>query len=202
MNGFDLIIVPDPEEAEAAELYVEGTVGGKPYRFLLDTGAARSRVEWDDYTAPFTSAEKNDSSGVFARSSEDIITVPDITVGPIAKKNFTLVRLGEPSSGRGNLIGMDLLKDFSCHFLFDENRVLVDEHDATSLLQNLYLGPSFIRMWMLSSSPPTPMRYGIPGPALPLPIEFCRQHRLLSGSGAVVGHGFNREPQWIHRCMS
>lgn len=51
MNEFKLIIVPDEEDAEAAEVLVDGTIGGNYYRFLLDTGAARSSVRFDDYTA-------------------------------------------------------------------------------------------------------------------------------------------------------
>ena len=51
MNGFDLIIKPDEEDADAAEVLVDGTVGGNHYHFLLDTGAARSSVAFDDYTS-------------------------------------------------------------------------------------------------------------------------------------------------------
>src|SRR5438093_11227110 len=66
MSGFDLIIKPDEEDAEAAEVLVDGTIGGYKYRFLLDTGAARTRVIFDDYTSTFDCIEKSDSSGVFA----------------------------------------------------------------------------------------------------------------------------------------
>ncbi len=126
MSEFKLIIIPDPEEPEAAEVYVDGTIAGRPYRFLLDTGAATSSVVWDDYTSEFGSIEKHDSSGVFARHSDDLIIVPSIEIGPVSKHNFMLARMAAPNSQRRNLIGMDLLKDFCCHFYFDENRVSVD----------------------------------------------------------------------------
>jgi hypothetical protein len=126
MNEFKLIVEPDADEAEAAQVFVDGTIGARKYRFLLDTGAARSSVMADDYTSTFTCTEQSDSSGVFAASSDDLITVPHIQVGPISKRNFTLVRTTDKDLRPGNLIGMDFLKDLCCHFFFDDNRVLVD----------------------------------------------------------------------------
>ena len=128
MSEFNLIIKPDPENAEEAEVYVDGTLDGRAYRFLLDTGAARSSIIQDEYTSQFDSLGKNDSSGVFAAVSDDLITVPRIVIGPISRQNFTLVRAAI-NPGVKNLIGMDLLKEFCCHFLFDEQRVLVDAED-------------------------------------------------------------------------
>src|SRR5689334_10562932 len=118
MNEIKLIIEPDAEEAEAAEVFVDGTVGGHTYRFLLDTGAARSSVMADDYTSAFACVEQSESSGVFAKSSDEFIMVPDIRVGPISKSNFTLARATQTDPHRGNLIGMDFLKDLRCQFLF------------------------------------------------------------------------------------
>lgn len=128
-NEFTLIIKHDDEDVEAAELFVDGTIGGRLYRFRLDTGAARSSVMFDDYTSGFGSDGTSTSSGVFANSSGDLIIVPNIDIGPIVKYNFTLVRAAGRDPGISNLIGMDLLKDFRCHFLFDENRVLIDAND-------------------------------------------------------------------------
>jgi hypothetical protein len=147
LNEFSLILKPDPDEAEAAEIYVDGKIGGRPYRFLLDTGAGKSSVINDEYTATFDSAEQHHSSGVFAKSSEDLIIVPSIEVGPILRENFTLVR-ADPIPGaaeRTSLIGMDLLKDFRLYFRFDQNRVSVDE-DAKALAfspQNLLMDERF-----------------------------------------------------------
>lgn len=144
MSGFDLIIKPDEEEVEAAFVLVDGTIGGSPYRFLLDTGAARSSVTFDDYTATFDSVGLSDSSGVFAASSQDLIQVPMIELGPISKKDFTLARMKAHDPKITNLIGMDLLKDFCCHFFFDEKRVVVtDEPEGGLLFQELMLGKKF-----------------------------------------------------------
>ncbi|RPJ36462.1 MAG: hypothetical protein EHM21_19160 [Chloroflexi bacterium] len=144
MSGFDLIIQPDVEEPEAAEILVDGAVGGRPYRFLLDTGAARSSILLDDYTAGFDSLGKHSSSGVFAAGSRDLIRVPVIALGPITRRDFTLTRIAEKDSEMRNLIGMDLLKDHCLHFFFDENRVAVDpEVEAGRLFQDLFLDQKF-----------------------------------------------------------
>lgn len=141
-----LIIERDEEDAEAALVFVDGTVGGNEYRFLLDTGTARSSVTLDGYTSQFASVGKVNSSGVFADSSDDLITVPSIEVGPISRDHFALVRVAGKDPAIANLIGMDLLKDHCCHFFFDENRVSVDPKDdfgAGGALQELSVDQKF-----------------------------------------------------------
>jgi hypothetical protein len=44
MGRLPLIVEPDPDGPGFASVYVDGTVAGRVYRFLLDTGAARSRL--------------------------------------------------------------------------------------------------------------------------------------------------------------
>jgi hypothetical protein len=143
MNGFDVIVQQDAEDADAAEVFVDGAIGGRPYRFLLDTGAARSCVRYDDYTATFASVGTDISSGVFAGGSRDLITAPGLTLGSISRTDFTLVRAAQGDTGRQNLIGMDLLNDLRCHFRFDERRVVVDAKDAGedhAAFEELFLG--------------------------------------------------------------
>jgi predicted aspartyl protease len=141
MNGFDLIVQPDAEDADAAEVFVDGAMGGRPYHFLLDTGAARSCVRYDDYTATFASVGSDTSSGVFAGGSRDLVNAPSLALGSISRTNFTLVRAAQGETERQNLIGMDLLKDLRCDFRFDERRVLVDEDtgDDSGSFEELFL---------------------------------------------------------------
>jgi len=142
MNGFDVIIQPDAEDADAAEVFVDGAIGGRPYRFLLDTGAARSCVRYDDYTATFASVGTDTSSGVFAGGSRDLVTAPSLALGSIVRSDFTLVRAAQEDTRRQNLIGMDLLKDLRCHFRFDERRVVTDEdgvEEDTAAFEEMFL---------------------------------------------------------------
>jgi predicted aspartyl protease len=146
MDEIKLIVEPDEEEPGAAAVFVDGMIGGHPYRFLLDTGAATTSVLTDDYLAAFDSLETKDSSGVFAPHSDDLITVPRIDVGPISKTDVTVARVATTNADIRNLIGMDLLKNFCCHFLFDEGRVLVSDDAGCSAgydLRPLLLGRKF-----------------------------------------------------------
>ena len=125
MSEINLIIQPDEEDIEAAEILVDVTIGTTKYRFLLDTGAARTSVVFDNYTSALDSLGKSNSSGVFAKISDDLVTLPSFDLGPISKKDLTVARTAGSGPGVRNLVGMDVLKDFCCHFLFDENRLLV-----------------------------------------------------------------------------
>jgi hypothetical protein len=151
MTGFDLIIQPDATEPDAAEVLVDGSIDGKPYRFLLDTGAASTCVTADPYIAQFESTQQRSSSGLFAKSNDDLITVPRLELGPISRQDFTLVRISGKHPRPQNLIGMDLLKDHRCHFRFDANYVDIDG-EATSegfqplLLDNKY--HPFVDVWL------------------------------------------------------
>jgi hypothetical protein len=138
MNKIDLIIEQDEEDIEAAEVLVDVKIGTRPYRFLLDTGAARTCVVYDSYTSTFESLRKSDSSGVFAKSSDDLITIPSLDLGPISKKNLTVSRVTGNSPGMRNLVGMDVLKDFRCHFLFQESRVLIDPIGVAESVGNFH----------------------------------------------------------------
>jgi hypothetical protein len=127
MSGFDLIVVPDNEDEDAALVFVDGRVDGRPYRLLLDTGAATTCLMRDDYTSSFPSQGAKKSSGVFAAAARgEIITIPRIELGPIVKSDFPVARIAAISDDIRSLVGMDLLKDVACHFLFDEGRVEVN----------------------------------------------------------------------------
>lgn len=146
MDWLELIVKQDDDEAEAAQIFVDGTIGPNAYRFLLDTAAARSGVMYDDYTSQLKSTGMSTSSGLFATGSEDLVTVPNIRVGPISRQDFTLVRAPNHFSGASNLIGMDLLKEWCCHFHFDENRVSITSNEEPTVdlaYQELVLDSTF-----------------------------------------------------------
>ena len=126
MDGFDLIVVPDDEDEDAALLFVDGAVGGRPYRFLLDTGAGCTSVRTDGYTASFARVGADCSAGLFGESlGEDLIVVPSVHLGPTARTDVTVARArGGPAGGA--VVGMDLLADHRLHLLFGERRAAVD----------------------------------------------------------------------------
>jgi predicted aspartyl protease len=133
LNVFNQIIVPDEEE---------GAIDGRSYRFLFDTGTGRTSVAYDDYTATLEAVEKRESSGAIAKQSNDLIVVPRLEVGSIVAENVTLARMAKGQPNVRNFLGMDMLKELACHFLFDENRILIvasTDLDASENLQPLSL---------------------------------------------------------------
>src|SRR5579864_8711373 len=125
MPDLQLIIVPDRDDPQGAEVLVDGRVGDRRYRFLLDTGASQSQIAFDEYTASFPRIDSVASSGVFGHASRDAIVVPSLVAGPIRAERFTLVRSPKGAAGGRSLIGMDLLKSYCLEFRFDEARVSV-----------------------------------------------------------------------------
>jgi gag-polyprotein putative aspartyl protease len=112
-----LIIEPDPDDPDFAAVLVEATVAGRPYRLLLDTGAARSQLDADEYTRALTPVDGNLSSGAFGgRVTDPVVTVTDLIAGPLRVPALDVTR---SEHGLGNLLGMDVLGQHRCHFRLD-----------------------------------------------------------------------------------
>jgi clan AA aspartic protease (TIGR02281 family) len=123
--------------------FVDGFVDKKSYRFVLDTGAAFTRLSYDDFTSNFKEEKLSESSGAFAKHSASLITVPSVQISSLYKKSVQVARAPKNSNDQ-NLLGMNFLKDFALYFQFRENKVTVlrDDRPNTSL-QDLFLGERF-----------------------------------------------------------
>ena len=126
MEVIDLLIKPDNNEPGAAEVLLQGKVDGRPRQFLLDTGAAHSSLRLDSQTSKFKALGSAESSGVFAANNYDIVEVESLELGPIVYRDLRLHRQQAGTPHGRNLIGMDLLRDHRCLFLFDEHRLILD----------------------------------------------------------------------------
>lgn len=129
MDYVDLIILPEEDEPEAAFVLVPVEIAGLRKEFLLDTGAATTCVVLHESNASLQSEGSVASSTVFTDGQHDIITVPNLTIGPINKTRFPVARTTSADPRLKNLIGMDLLKDYRCQFNFDENRLYLQQND-------------------------------------------------------------------------
>lgn len=116
---------------------VDGTIDGHPYRFVVDTGAARTHVVADAFTSGFPSLRRHDSSGAFAASNDVLIELPDVTVGSMHRGPIEVVRLPVGQPGGRNLLGMDVLKAYRCHFLFDQQRLVVGHSEPGGISHDL-----------------------------------------------------------------
>ena len=92
MGHIPMVIQPDPEDPEGAAVLVDGTIAGRAYRFILDTGSTRTQVEADDYTSGLHPIAADISSGSFASETYSIVTISDLAVGPVAAASLDVTR--------------------------------------------------------------------------------------------------------------
>lgn len=114
MTRIPLIIDAEPDDPEDVIVLVDGTVAGRPYRFVLDTGAWRSQLEADEYTCSLEAKPGEGSSGVFAPSSDPVVTVRDVAVGPLRAETLDVWRAEPVPPHPRNLLGMDVLSQYRC----------------------------------------------------------------------------------------
>jgi gag-polyprotein putative aspartyl protease len=133
-----LIIEPDPDDPDFASVLVEATVAGRPYRLLLDTGAARSQLDADEYTLSLSPVPGDGSSAAFGGQVTDpVVTITDLVAGPLWIPALDVTR----SERRlANLLGMDVLGQHRCHFRLAE-AVLDLEAPGYEASHELLVGP-------------------------------------------------------------
>ena len=128
MRHVPMIIEPEVGDPDSAAVRVDGTVAGRPYRFMLDTGAARTQLEADEYTRAL-SAEAGDSSlgALGGRSADPVVTVTDLVVGPLQAARLAVARVEPGGPAAHNLLGMDVLGRYRCHFRFGAGVLEVED---------------------------------------------------------------------------
>ncbi|HVB41882.1 MAG TPA: retropepsin-like aspartic protease [Streptosporangiaceae bacterium] len=114
MRRVPLIIEPDPDDPDFATVMVDATIAGRPYRLLLDTGAARTQLRTDAYTSALRPVGEGMSSASFGSSvTEPVVTVSDLAIGPLRLATLDVART---ERGLGQVLGMDVLSRYRCHF--------------------------------------------------------------------------------------
>jgi len=120
---------PDPDDPELWEPYIDGTVDGRPYRFLLDTGAGQTRILTDAAIAGLPAVGTKQSHGLFGAITDDLVTLESLAVGPFARSDITVVRTVRDD--RPSLVAMDVLADMA--MVLDLGQTLVDFVPSGSL---------------------------------------------------------------------
>jgi hypothetical protein len=126
VQDIQLIIVRDPDEPEAAEVLIDGTVDGRPRRFLLDTGAARSRVLVDPYTGSLAAVGNEASYGAVAEATDELVRISELAVGPLLARDLAVVRVAAEQPGASDLLGMDILVGSCCSFDLAQRRLRIE----------------------------------------------------------------------------
>ena len=116
MSPIPLIIEAEPDDPGCATVMVDGTVAGRPYRFILDTGAARTQLEADEYTSALETRPGGSSWGTIASGCDPVVTVTDVAVGPLRVATLEVTRVSPAPPRPGNLLGMDVLRRCRCLF--------------------------------------------------------------------------------------
>lgn len=134
-----VIVRADPDEPGAAQVLVVVTVCGQPYEFLLDTGAAGSRIVADPLTTRSTIDRMvpAGSSGLLgAGTSRRRALLAEVVLGPIRRTGLE-VDLAEPGHpGPASILGMDVLRDHRLDIDLAAGRLGIDN---TALIHPLPL---------------------------------------------------------------
>jgi predicted aspartyl protease len=124
-----LIVEADPDEPGCATVRVDAQVGVRTYRFVLDTGAARTGMLADAWVAGLPSDERHTANAVFAAITEDIVVLPSVTLGPLVVANVRAARAAAGKAG-DNLLGMDVLGGAAIRIDLDGAEVGVESSGA------------------------------------------------------------------------
>jgi hypothetical protein len=134
-----LIIEPDPDDADFATVSVDAVLAGRPYRLLLDTGAARTQLNADEYTSALRPVGEDASSACFGdRVTEPVVTITDLAIGPLRLATLEVTR---SDHGLGQMLGMDILRQYCCHFRLEAGVLGLDAPPGINAGHKLSLGP-------------------------------------------------------------
>lgn len=126
VTSVPLVVVPDPDDPGCADVLLDVAVDGRPYRMVLDTGAAHTHLVADEHTAGLPVTSSRDAAGALAGGQEDLVTVHDVRIGPIAVAALDVVRVPGKQPGARHLLGMDVLRDWCVEVRLSERRLEID----------------------------------------------------------------------------
>ena len=133
MNVIKLHIINDEDDHECAGVFIDARIELNDYRFLLDTGAAISSIQDNEYTSQYPVMNSHETGGAFSRKTRDSINIPCLKFGSLIRNNVEFDRVvGDVE--RTNLIGMNILKDLELHFDFKNNTLTVIEDSSKFII--------------------------------------------------------------------
>jgi hypothetical protein len=172
-----LIIEPNPDNLGCATVRVDAAVDGRTYRLVLDSGAARTGMRSDAWIDALPSNARHESSGVFAATSEDLIVLPSITLGPLIITDVQATRAAVGES----LLAMDVLGAAAIRIDLDRAELTIEASGTASL------------PWTLERSP-----HGHPFVDLRWPDATGRAIFDTGAGITVVDTSFARAPESVH----
>lgn len=126
MHEFPLLIKYDDDSKESAEVWVDGYINGIGSKFILDTGCAVTAFMFNEALENLPVIGEEESLGAIGKIKSDIMMIDSLEIGPLLKNNIN-VSIGKKGELDRNLLGMNFLKDYCLHFLFDQKKVCILE---------------------------------------------------------------------------
>jgi hypothetical protein len=134
-----LVIEPDPDDPDFANVSIDVTIAGRPYRLLLDTGAARTQLHLDEYTKTLPPLGQASSSAAFgSQAQEPVVTITDLTIGPLRLETLNVRR---SEYGHSQVLGMDVLGQHRWDLRLAAGILDLDPSPGISMENELTLGP-------------------------------------------------------------
>jgi hypothetical protein len=106
-----LRVEPDEEFDECALYCVEGTVSGRPHRFVLDSGSATTQIADPGALISGSVVGEDTAEGLFSRAPVKRVVLSDLTVPGLTAGRRTVHRLRTGGAGTRSLLGLDVLGD-------------------------------------------------------------------------------------------
>ena len=139
MNKVKMNIVTDPEDNECAMVRIVAKVEGDEFDFLLDTGAALSRIKNCEYTLYYPKVRTKQSYSVVSQSNDVVIRIPSLRIGSLRKDGVEFTRV-DTNDQQSNLLGMNVLKDLALFFDFQNNLLDINPENRSRIKGNdLYM---------------------------------------------------------------
>lgn len=133
-----LIIEPDPDDRDCAVMKIDGQVEGRPVRFILDSGASRSRIVTGVDAS--STLRHGTSTGLFGRADTRRGIASEIRVGTVTATGLEVDVVGQRES-QPSLLGVDVLGSYSLLLDLDRSTVGFDEQPPYGLAwQTLRIG--------------------------------------------------------------
>ena len=131
MHVLPLVLEPDLDEPGCALVLVDGAAGGRPCRFVLDTGAARSQIV-DDGTVPgLTAHSTGTSTGALGNHTAVLARITELCLGPVHASNLDVwIQPGPQGPSARHLLGMDLLIGSCWRFAFSRSELVAQRSPA------------------------------------------------------------------------
>ena len=136
-----LVVLHDPDDPGAAELYVDVLVDGQLLRMLLDTGAASSRIPADEFTRSFPGAPADGHPGRGAlggaAGAATRVVAPSVEFGGVRVESLA-VELAEPRPDYPTaILGLDVLRSHRLDVRMSNATIALDADAAVEVAHPL-----------------------------------------------------------------